>query len=122
MNNFLYRFLKRDIPVPEAEPQQTKPVEEEPFDVRIFEETNSINQQKIPISGPGKFDQYSQTWIYIENYCNKRLDTLRSKNDTRGLDVSQTENIRGQIHELKELLNHPKSLRKKNDRLGILNQ
>lgn len=56
----------------------------------------------------GKLDITSATWITVSNYCNKRIADLRETNDNINLEEKQTSVIRGQIRELKNILDLPK--------------
>ena len=56
----------------------------------------------------GKLDITSATWVTVSNYCNKRIADLRETNDNINLKETQTAVIRGQIRELKNILDLPK--------------
>ena len=68
--------------------------------------------------GRGRFDINSPTWAYIERHCEKKLDIIRKKNDTMGLSLEKTENMRGRIYEIKKLLQLPEHVRKENEDLN----
>lgn len=59
----------------------------------------SIKKPNINIS--------SETWFELENYYKERLDLLRLKNDSP-LSIEETERLRGQIFEIKNLLSFSK--------------
>lgn len=59
-------------------------------------------------AGQGEFDPYSVTWLYVRDYCNKRLDELRRDNDNPTFDDLLTAVLRGRIQFAKEILDLPK--------------
>jgi len=52
----------------------------------------------------GKLDMYSPTWNFMKDHLNNHLHDLRKKNDNILLPVEKTQVIRGQIKEIKLLL------------------
>lgn len=50
-----------------------------------------------------KIDKYSPTWVNLKKYLQDRLQKLRVKNDATQ-NHEQTERLRGQITEIKMLL------------------
>lgn len=59
-------------------------------------------------AGQGELDPYSGTWIYVRDYCKKRLEELRRDNDNPNLDDLSTAILRGRIQFAKEILDLPK--------------
>ncbi len=59
---------------------------------------------------PGKFDYYSPTWKYLQNYFNNQINKLHQKNENQKLSLERTQVIRGQIKEIKALLKHTNQL------------
>lgn len=52
----------------------------------------------------GKIDTYSPTWIFIRDHLKGQLKELRKKNDNITTSFEKTQVIRGQIKEIKHLL------------------
>lgn len=74
-------------------------------------ETPSINEVDSYIgvgNSDGILEPYSPTWIYIENHIKDQIDKLRQKNDNPTISYEKTQVIRGQIKELKRILDLPK--------------
>ncbi len=59
---------------------------------------------------PGKFNLTSATWKYIENYLFDRIERLHHKNEISTLSFEKTQLLRGQLKEIKLLLNHTNQL------------
>ena len=60
--------------------------------------------------GPGgkvEMDKYSNTWKFIENWCEEELYKLRLKNDNSNLNDIETAVLRGRIKECKRILSIP---------------
>ena len=55
---------------------------------------------------PGKFNPTSATWKYLENYLLDRIERLHHKNEIATLSFEKTQLVRGQLKEIKLLLNH----------------
>ena len=53
---------------------------------------------------PREIDFNSPTWRAVERYAQQQITVLREKNDSQGLDVVRTADIRGRIAAWKELL------------------
>jgi len=53
---------------------------------------------------PHSIDVASDTWLAIRDWANGRLKMRRGNLEVVGLDMSDTENQRGAVEELKELL------------------
>lgn len=95
---------------------QEFPIRKKPAEVR--NSADSIAAPKFrPIdvvapsqSIPGKFDYHSATWKYLQNHLNERLLGLRAKNDNVNLTIERTQLLRGQIKEIKALLQHTNQL------------
>jgi len=73
----------------------------------------NTNSSFIPIDAvlpnqsiPGKFNPTSATWKYIENYLLDRIELLHKKNEISTLSFEKTQLLRGQLKEIKLLLNH----------------
>jgi len=49
-------------------------------------------------------ERHSILWLKITEYAEKRLQNLRSRNDSVSLNLEQTSTLRGQIKEIKVLL------------------
>ena len=52
----------------------------------------------------GKIDMYSPTWNFMKDHLTTHLHDLRKRNDNVQLTVEKTQVIRGQIKEIKLLL------------------
>jgi hypothetical protein len=59
------------------------------------------------VAGAGRLDIYSETWIYIRDYCLTRLDDMRKSNDNPNLDDLSTAILRGRIQFAKEIFELP---------------
>jgi len=59
---------------------------------------------------PGKFNLTSATWKYLENYFADRIERLHHKNEISTLSFEKTQLLRGQLKEIKLLLNHTNQL------------
>jgi len=59
---------------------------------------------------PGKFNYFSPTWKYLQIHFNVRLIELNRKNANVSLSFEKTQVVRGQIKEIKLLLNHTNQL------------
>ncbi len=55
---------------------------------------------------PGKFNYHSATWKYIQNYLNVRIEKLHLQNENQKLSIERTQLLRGQLKEIKFLLQH----------------
>ena len=55
-----------------------------------------------------KIEPHSNTWLELKEYLTQRLDEARRKNDNPQ-SIESTERLRGQIAELKHLLNLEKN-------------
>lgn len=55
---------------------------------------------------PGKFNYSSSTWKYLANYFSARQEKLHQRNENPTLGIEKTQLIRGQLKEIKLLLNH----------------
>lgn len=49
-------------------------------------------------------EAHSSLWAKIQKYAEQRLDLLRARNDSTALTLEQTSTLRGQIKEVKILL------------------
>jgi hypothetical protein len=56
----------------------------------------------------GRLNEYSETWVFVRDHCEKQLAELRENNDNPSLDEQKTAVLRGRIYELKEILELPK--------------
>lgn len=52
-------------------------------------------------------DRNSPTWITVREHAEKRLQQLRERLETPGMDQPTTESVRGSLKELRELLALP---------------
>ena len=55
----------------------------------------------------GGIDFGSSTWAAIRSWAEQSRDKARRENDTPGLDLGQTEALRGRISALNELIGLP---------------
>lgn len=53
------------------------------------------------------FDPTSQTWRVVKAWANEQLETAMARLEQPGLDQSETENERGAIRMLRQLLGLP---------------
>ncbi len=51
-----------------------------------------------------RIDPRSETWRFLEQHINERLQSLRLQNDAVTLDATATATLRGRIAELKSML------------------
>lgn len=49
-------------------------------------------------------DRQSALWRQLETHCTERLNTLRSKNDSKNLTDLETAYLRGEINQIKAFL------------------
>jgi len=54
----------------------------------------------------GKFNYNSSTWKYLDNYFKARLTSLHRRNENATLSMEKTQLLRGQLKEIKLLINH----------------
>lgn len=54
-----------------------------------------------------RIDPYSSTWLAIREHAQRRIEELVGQNETEGLPPDKTENIRGRIAELRQILRLP---------------
>jgi hypothetical protein len=59
---------------------------------------------------PGEFNYNSSTWKYLQTYLTNRIAKLNKRNENTSIDLAQTQVIRGQLKEIKLLLNHTNHL------------
>ena len=59
-----------------------------------------LQQQNVA----GQLEMYSSTWNFITNHLNHKLLKLRKQNDSTLLSIEKTNVIRGQIKEIKLLI------------------
>lgn len=49
-------------------------------------------------------DKHSETWRHVSAWAAEKLQEARELNDRQGVPIDQTENLRGRIETLKEVL------------------
>lgn len=130
MNNWFRKIFKQIEPSSDILVEGVKPTAESNFDVENVKiskkEYDALFEKQKPFEvtlpankkSGGNFDSYSQTWSFIESRLKKKLDKLRMKNDTRGLGIDKTAGLRGQIHEIKSMLQIPEEVRKENAKIN----
>lgn len=87
------------IAAPKVVPESTDDLVYRPIDVVLPNQTL-----------PGKFDYHSATWKYLQNHLDARLVDLSRKNENAKLTIERTQLIRGQIKEIRLLLEHTNQL------------
>ena len=60
------------------------------------------------VSKDARLDVRSETWLFIQRHCSRRIQELRASNDSAILDDRRTAVLRGQIRAMKEILDLPK--------------
>ena len=55
-----------------------------------------------------RLDARSETWLFVQGHCSRRIQELRASNDSAILDDRRTAVLRGQIRAMKEILDLPK--------------
>ena len=110
----LWSRRPKDIPVNN---QVKTPIESEAIAAPKIKPYPSPSPTFIPIDVvvplqtiPGKFNYTSSTWKYLQNYFIERIEILSKSNENTNLTIEKTQVIRGQLKEIKRLLNHTNQL------------
>jgi len=80
---------------------------------RLAEKEKPFAEKEKPsIFGRGiptvpRLNVHDGAWIYMVQYCDRKLKELREMNDSLDLDATQTAVIRGRIRALKDVLEIP---------------
>lgn len=98
------------------------------FIKKLFQTKDDVDADQMetfvvqaPTPSIGKIETTSSTWVFIDAWAKKEIETLRKKNDNLKASEQQTTIYRAEIRLLKKILALPETEEKQNGGSGLLN-